>query len=210
MAPQAAPYTLRFSDLRFELKPDRRLEWPSLQRGTILRGAFGSILKEIACDPLCADHTACEFASECAYEKLFAPMNRPKAMRLSLNKDLPRPFVLIPDDNDPPTIAAGGRFAFVARLFGEAVSMHPYVTMVFSQLMRRGFGRDRVGCALIGPAAPRSATLNLAVPPVDGTSATVEITFLTPTFLKQDGGEVRSGRAAFAPLIRRARDRLSS
>ena len=98
MAPQAAPYTLRFSDLRFELKPDRRLEWPSLQRGTILRGAFGSILKEIACDPLCTDHTACEFASECAYEKLFAPMNRPEAVRLSLNKDLPRPFVVIPDD----------------------------------------------------------------------------------------------------------------
>jgi hypothetical protein len=53
----------------------------------MLRGAFGVILKEMACDPLCTEPAACAFAAECVYEKLFAPVNRPDASRLSLNKD---------------------------------------------------------------------------------------------------------------------------
>jgi hypothetical protein len=42
-------------------------------------------------------------------------MNRPDAARLSLNKDLPRSFVLIPDDNCPELVAAGAQFSFVAQ-----------------------------------------------------------------------------------------------
>ena len=149
--------TLRCADLRFESKPDRLLECLRCGRGTILRGAFGSILKEIACDPLCSDHTTCEFGSECAYERPFAPMNRPDAARLSLNKDLPRSFVLIPDDNCPELVAAGAQFSFVARLFGEAVSMHPYVPR-----RRGGLKRDRSRSQFAkrsGPIASRTTVL---------------------------------------------------
>jgi hypothetical protein len=78
---------LRYCDVRFVLIPEHRLDWPPQRRGTMLRGAFGVILKEMACDPLCTEPAACAFAAECVYEKLFAPVNRPDASRLSLNKD---------------------------------------------------------------------------------------------------------------------------
>jgi CRISPR-associated endoribonuclease Cas6 len=201
---------LRYCDLRFDLTPERRLDWPSERRGTMLRGAFGLILKDIACDPLCSDPARCEFAAECVYEQLFAPVNRPGAQRLSLNQDLPRPFVLIPEDNDPETIEAGGHFSFVARMFGETVALHPYMTSVFSRLMQEGFGHDRVRCNVRQPASPLFMTRSLSIPADTSAAEAMEIRFLTPAFLKHEGREVRAGREAFAPLVKRTRDRLSS
>ena len=74
-----------------------------------------------------------------------------------LNKDLPRSFVLIPDDNCPELVAAGAQFSFVARLFGEAVSMHPYVPR-----RRGGLKRDRSRSQFAkrsGPIASRTTVL---------------------------------------------------
>jgi hypothetical protein len=140
---------------------------------------------------------------------LFAPVNRPDASRLSLNKDLPRPFVLIPDDA-PAVVEAGQEFSFAARLFGDAVVLHPYIAAVFSRLVEEGFGRDRVRCGIRQPDAPRQCVLDLAIPPNAAANIEMEIAFITPTYLKHEGREVRSGRDAFAPLVKRARDRLSS
>src|SRR5438552_17737376 len=101
-----------YADLVFDLVPERSLYWPEVQRGSILRGAFGSLLKEIACDPLCASPSQCAFAAGCAYEKLFAPLTPVSAERLSLNQDLPRPFVIAPDDFLGETVRPGQKFSF--------------------------------------------------------------------------------------------------
>lgn len=216
---------LTYLDLQFTLRPEKTLYWPRSMRGTVLRGAFGTILKEVACDPLCSG-VQCRFSDECAYHNLFAPTTPPDAARLSLNQDLPRPFVMEADPGGPEMVAPGGDLHFTMRLFGKAVTMYPYIIVVFSELSSRGFGRDRTPCSLVRVMAGEDVVyesrtlfelkqsavgrLDLSLACSSDEKHELEILFQTPTYLKDGGREVTRAREAFGALVRRGRDRLSS
>src|SRR5579883_696532 len=205
--------SLSYSDFEFKLSPKQPLAWPRSQRESILRGAFGSILREIACDPLCTLPSKCRFASQCAYQQVFAPRTPPNSTRLSLNSDLPRPFVLFADNQAEDLVNPGESASFTIRLFGRMVRYHVYLHVVFSQLLHRGFGPDRVPCAVTVEGKPSASAVSLVLGEngsVDPELSQVTVEFLTPTYLKDGGREVCIGSKAFAPLIRRARDRVSS
>ena len=217
---------LVYLDLQFTLVPVRDLEWPMEQRGTILRGALGQILRSIACDQVCDGAGACRFATDCAYRRLFAPIAAPESTRLRKNADRPRPFLLQPALDRRRVIAAGDSLKFAARLFGHATALHPYLVVVFSELFRRGLGRGRVPCqlrrvsagtrtvfadgALQSLAGADERTLSLTLDTHKQQPSRLSLRFLTPTALKHCGRETRDAQAAFPALVRRARDRVSS
>ena len=218
---------LPFLDLELTLIPSQDLEWPIERRGIILRGALGHILRSVACDQICDGSGKCEFAGECAYGRLFTPRAETGAARLSKNADRPRPFVLQPELDRRPIAASGDDLVFLARLFGRAAALYPYLIVVFSELFRRGLGRDRVPCRLRQVrAGGRTIFADGVLEPIEETReqrelplgletgeqrpSRLEVKFLTPTYLKDRGREAREAQAAFPALVRRARDRISS
>lgn len=184
---------------------------------------MGTILRDVACRPFCPGPDRCRFAETCAYQILFAPQTPAGAGRLSLNSDLPRPFVMIPEASDVEFVPAGQSLRFAIRLFGTAIPLWPYLGLTFSQLLPRGLGRRRVPCRLARMESGGTA-LDLQASPGDRLptrslgldlpgcpeASDLEVQFLTPVYLKDRGREVRCGQDAFGALVRRARDRLSA
>lgn len=218
-------FTLAYTDLGIEVAPQAELDWPRLWRGAIIRGAMGSILREVACEPLCPGPERCRFASQCAFQNLFAPRTPRSAQRLSLNADRPRPYVVIPEEGGGDRVAAGSSLRFSIRLFGVSMELWPYVALVFSELVERGLGPKRVPCTLRsmsmgersfdmrdqpGSDAIETRTLRLDLPSESDPASDLEVRFLTPVLLKEHGREKRRAAQAFAALVKRARDRLSS
>ena len=213
-------------DLQFTLVPVRDLAWPTERRGIILRGALGQILRSIACDQICDGSVSCRFGSDCAYRQLFAPLAGTDSARLSKNLDRPRPFLLQPSLDRLRVISAGDSLTFSARLFGRATPLHPYLIVVFSELLRRGLGRSRVPChlrqvragkrtvfadgTLLSLADDRQRILPLTLDSDGQRPTRLNLVFLTPTALKDHGHEAYTAGEAFPALVRRARDRVSS
>src|SRR5271165_1924809 len=83
----------------------------------MLRGAFGSAFRNVACRPGCADSKTCEARDSCAYARTFEPIL--SGARPSGLSDPPRPFVFRAAHLDGSTIA---RYRFSFRrpfVFGE-------------------------------------------------------------------------------------------
>jgi len=204
-------FELSCEEIHFTLMPHQRLFWSRDMRASILRGAFGSILRDIACDPICPGSRDCRFGAECAYQRIFAPRTPENATRLSRNQDLPRPFVLVADDGPNEYVEPGQTAGFLVRLFGNVIELRPYVEVVFSELIHRGFGPKRVPCEVkVVPSAARARSLSLNFSDFGLPTKDLEVSFLTPVALKDRGSEVRVGSQAFGPLVKRTRDRLSA
>lgn len=214
----------RFHPLRFVFRAREPIYFPEGNSANILRGAFGSIFRRIACAPDCQSAAACALRATCPYAKVFEPSatDSPSGLR-----DLPRPFVFRAWHLDGRTIPATGQFHFDLNLFelqGRAIT---YLVLAFAQLGREGLGPDRKrvdltevwqldlhgqpavrlfnGAALSG-VTPAPAAILLT--PESGQITQVRLKFITPTELKAGDGLV--ARPEFSVLAARIRDRLST
>ncbi len=70
---------LYFSIFRFGLKPLEPLRLPAHNKGNVLRGAFGTMLRRLCCHPQCPGATRCELRLSCPYAVLFEPAAPPDA-----------------------------------------------------------------------------------------------------------------------------------
>ena len=135
---------------RFHLKALAPVCFPPGKAGNILRGAFGTIFRQMACIPGCNGVHSCEIAGQCAYAQLFEPrqewsnrQNGPSGLA-----DWPRPFVFRALHLDGTRIHPDESFYFDVVLFDEPGKVLPYFVLVFRQLAEAGLGPSRGQAAL--------------------------------------------------------------
>lgn len=139
---------LRIGVLRFRLTPVSVLIVPAVNKGNMLRGAFGNAFRRLCCIPQCRDAHSCPLAESCPYKQIFEPSPPPGAERLSRNQDIPRPFIFRPPPTTQTHFERGESFEFELVLIGRAFDYIPYFVLAFRELAEGGLGLNRGRCTL--------------------------------------------------------------
>lgn len=220
-----------FAHYRFHFIPQAALELPSLNKGSTIRGGFGTVFRRLVCIDLRLECGACELRYVCAYTKVFKPFVPPEAERLSKNQDIPRPFVVKPPLEFKPRYLPSEPLTFDLVVVGEALDYLPYFLVSFRELAESGFGLNRARCLLASVEALNAEGAASTIyfghegivrpPAMNLTWRTVRqraeafhgvpdltVRFLTPTTLKADGTVVAVPR--FDALMKRLRDRVNA
>lgn len=209
-----------FSLFRFTLRPLEPLHLPRWNKGNVLRGAFGTMLRRMCCHADCPGATRCELQYSCPYAVLFEPRPPADARVLRNYESIPRPFVFRPPLEE--TTLYEQPFEFMLVLAGRSVEYLPHIVASFSQLASEGFGlnRARVNLEKVEQVSPDkliydavSGVMRQPLPSVPTSSlqpaaSSLTLRFLTPTHLVFQEQTVREPE--FHHLIRRLRDRLNA
>ena len=199
-------------------------------KGNVLRGAFGSILKELCCGRACTRCSESPLRNQCAYAAVFEPSPPEDSERLRANQDIPRPFVFRPHADDRDRYEAGAAFHFDLVLFGRALEYAAYFVVAFRELAARGMGVGRGRSTLRSISALNregvrvgvySGETNMVRPISNPLRAAdllaggervhngrVRLRFLTPTLIRGDGHTLATPE--FHVLIKRLRDRINA
>ncbi len=208
--------------------------FPPGKSANVLRGAFGTIFRRIACVPQCTGARDCECRASCPYARMFEPStlgSGPSGLA-----DWPRPFVFRATHLDGRHVDAGDSFRFDLHLFDLNSPAVAYLVFAFAQLAREGLGptRGRVELTSVSqlderresakalydggslmlqqPASPLEIELDPAVAPAGEAKCAavtrVGVRFQTPTELKS-GHEI-AAQPEFPIIAARIRDRVSA
>ncbi len=213
---------------RIQFKARDSIYFPPGKSGNIVRGAFGSIVRQIACIPQCHDSQACEQRPSCPYARIFEPAQPPATDGPSGLHDWPRPFVFRAAHLDGRTIEQGEKFHFDVHLFDLKDPAIVYFVLAFSELTKQGIGprrgrADLVRVDQLGHDGAKSAQLydgsaflttelkspiRLELDKANQPVSKALVRFTTPTELKH--GQLLATRPEFEALFGRIRDRLST
>jgi len=218
--------------LQFELQPLRfqfvacePIHFADGKSANILRGAFGTIFRRLACVPQCPGARACEWRADCPYARMFEPAATERGP--SGLADWPRPFVFRAMHLDGHTFAPAQRFHFDINLFDTKTPAAAYLVLTFAQLAREGLGpaRRRVELERVERLNQRGEASGVvfesgSIREQDGAGlaldlaasgervSRVRVRFVTPTELKS--GQQVAARPQFGVLAARVRDRIST
>lgn len=216
--------TLSLYAYRFEFRALDTVRFAPGSAANAFRGAFGSILRSIACRPECSGAKSCAWREQCAYARLFEPawLSGPSGFA-----DAPRPFVIRASMLDGRSYSAGACFSIDVHVFDLGEPVLENLVLAFLRLATEGIGAGRGRVALHtahtltasrgpgvcvyesrrGLAPEHGAPIELPLAadgeaPVDGAL----LRFVTPTELKS-GGRVLEF-APFGAVFARACDRV--
>jgi len=197
--------TFEFYRFRFHFRALGRVNFPHGKSTNVVRGAFGTVLRQSA--------TAEDYA------RLFEPGTALGKSPSGL-ADWPRPLVFRASHLDGVTLPVGAAFFVDVHVFDLRAPVLAPLRAAFAELGRCGIGPGRgraelerveqVDLAEVAaevadaPGAPSIVTFQPAPLAVDR----VAIRFLTPTELKTRGGT--ADRPEFAVLFGRLRDRVGT
>ena len=215
----------RLYPLRFSFIARESLYFAPGKSSNILRGAFGTIFRRIACVTECAEPRECQWRATCPYARIFEPSRLTSGP--SGLADWPRPFVFRASHLDGRTLKAGETFHFDLSLFDVRRPVIAYLVLAFAELAREGLGpgRARVDLASVSQLnekgecetaifdgdslleqSARPLELSFHAPAEPVTHLCVH--FLSPTELKSNSRLVE--RPEFSILAARIRDRIST
>ena len=198
--------------------------FPRHQSGNILRGAFGTIFRRIACEPQCPGALHCEIAQDCPYAQVFEPRWESGPSGLT---DPPRAFVFRPTGLEGRNLQPGEAFSFDLHLFSPRPDLLAYFVLTFRQLGVEGIGPGRARVELVrvnalnqagepeaavfengslAGSAGEGIALTLAAP--EPATGILRIQFLTPTEFKEAASV--AVRPEFGPLFRRLANRIGN
>ncbi len=215
---------LRVYPLRFRFLARDAVHFPEGQASNILRGAFGTIFRRLACDPACPGAAQCDQRASCAYARVFEPGASQDAP--AGYGDWPRPFVFRSTHLEGQTIRPSAEFYFDLNLFDTHVPAALFFALAFAEVSRDGLGPSRgradlvdvsqmdesgaaVACLFDGVApGPTVAPLRLPLDPPQERVERAIVRFITPTESKAGGA--LAGRPDFGVLLPRLRDRISA
>jgi len=216
----------RLYPLRFSFLARESVHFPPGKSANLLRGAFGSIFRRIACVPDCPGARECEIRAACPYARMFEPSalaGGPSGLA-----DWPRPFVFRATQLDGHTVTPGETFTFDLNLFDMRSPAIAYLVLAFAQLAHEGLGPSRGRADLLDVAqldesgecvariydgksfllSEGPAPMMLSLAPGAERVGRVRVRFATPTELKS--GQQLAERPEFGVLAGRIRDRLST
>jgi hypothetical protein len=178
--------------------------FPAGKAANVFRGAFGMILRGIACDSGCVSAAQCPAAQDCAYARMFEP--RAHGSGPSGFEDQPRPFILWAASLNGRQFETGERFTLQVNVFDLNAPAFEYLRLAFGRFGSEGLGPRRARVELI--EAQKLAPVHVSLAPDAIDVPTVRVQFLTPTELKSGGATLREPR--FDVLLARVRDRVST
>lgn len=226
MSVEVAAVEFELLAFRFHFTARESVYFPPGKSGNVVRGAFGTIFRKLACIPGCHDARQCELRATCPYARIFEPAALgagPSGLA-----DWPRPFVFRAAHLDGQTIEPGQPFHFDVHLFDLKDPAIVYFVLAFAQLAREGLGprRGRAELAWVdqlnAQGSPQGrvhdgqtflmtelgAPIVLDLGPQVEAVSKVVVRFVTPTELKH--GQLLATRPEFPILLGRIRDRLST
>ena len=139
---------LKLAKYRFVLQIHDPLHLPSY-KGGILRGAFGTAFKRIACRagsacvPTKGSEHLCQRPDSCAYGYVFETPVPPDAEVLRTHQSISPPFVIEPPVDDRQHYQPGDTLTFNVVLIGAGIQYLPYFVLAFKTLGAEGFGPKR-------------------------------------------------------------------
>jgi hypothetical protein len=146
--PPESPHAL-FLFERFRLSIEvRSLMVLPRYKGAVFRGAFGNAFRRVVCAVPRADCATCILRSKCLYVSIFKPSppaNYPDAAKFS---QAPAPYVLNPPLTSRQAFHPGDNLDFELVLIGPAIEALPYFIYTFTEMGKRGLGRERGRYAL--------------------------------------------------------------
>lgn len=108
-------------------------------KGSTIRGAFGTLLKRLACTIPGEECRLCPFGFQCAYAFLFETLPAPAMKDAAKFSAYPRPYVIRPPLSLQTNYRPGDRLVFEMILIGGAQELLPHVVASFEALGESGF-----------------------------------------------------------------------
>jgi hypothetical protein len=177
----------------------------------MIRGGFGYAFRRSSCSPACHDlKQACALDTICPYRWVFETPRPPAVGPLHDLKDVPRPFVIEPPDDQRTLLPAGTGLEFGLVLIGRGVRYLPFFLTSFEHLAAMGLGRRQAKARLerveaLAPFAPvgqliyqdgRAMDTSSQLPLIDAPAITthaaqlppdLQLHFVTPLRVKHQG-----------------------
>lgn len=216
------PTTLPITRYRVDCVAQTPIRLPDYA-GSLLRGAFGRALRQVACITRETDCAPCALKRACPYTAVFAPGRAEQPHPLLQNSDVPAPYVIEPPPWGARIVAPGAGFAFHMVLIGRARQHLPIVILAWRRALARGLGpgdgtgdiatvATETGQIVYAPLQGSVVAHESAVPPAPTfitPPATVTLRFSSPLRLQQNGNALPPHRLAPRPLILAAARRAS-
>jgi len=108
--------------------------------GSLLRGAFGRALRQVACITREKDCAPCALKTGCPYTAVFAPGKPERPHPRLQNSEIPAPYIVEPPAWGARIVAPGGSFKFHMVLIGRALEHLPIVILAWRRALARGLG----------------------------------------------------------------------
>lgn len=222
----AAAASLELLAFRFRFVTRDSVYFPPGKSGNVVRGAFGTIFRQLVCLENCHDERACQQRANCPYARIFEPVAQTEGP--SGLHDWPRPFVFRAAHLDGALMEAGQPFQFDVHLFDLKDPAIVYFVLAFAEVAKQGIGPRRGRASLLrvdqldADGKPAFCVYNgttflgtelkppikLELAPGAEPASKIRVRFLTPTELKH--GQSLATRPEFPVLFARIRDRLST
>lgn len=139
---------LSIAKYRLTLEAEDQLGLPRY-KGSTLRGGFGAVFRRMTCAQReIKDCQECLLQATCPYAYIFETPLPEDTEVLSLQKNVPRPFVIEPPLDRKRLYEPGESLEFALILIGKAINYLPYFIVVFRELGRVGVGFRRGKCNL--------------------------------------------------------------
>jgi hypothetical protein len=218
----ATAFPLHLTRYRFDCIAQTPIRLPDYA-GSLLRGAFGRALRQVACITREKDCAPCTLKRACPYTAVFAPGRPEQPHPLLQNSDIPAPYVIEPPLWGARIVAPGESFCFHMVLIGRAREHLPILILAWRRALARGLGPgDGTGDI----AAVATETGQIVHTPMQGSiaahesaapsaptfiepPATVTLRFSAPLRLQQNGKALPPHRLTPRPLILAAARRAS-
>ena len=219
-------YAFPLSRYRFEFRVTKSIRLPDYA-GSMLRGAFGHALRQLACMTRQKECEGCAVKATCPYPAVFSPESTSQHALQKFSR-IPAPYVIEPPSWGARMLAEGSVLEFNMTLIGGAIKELPLIILAWRRALARGIGAAEgtaelarvLHCAMEKGGSDReihrpehgtvdvhSQTVNSVCadhPPV----SRVVLHFLTPLRLQQNGHalspERLEARTLLMALVRRA------
>ena len=211
---------------RFEFQVTRPIRLPDYA-GSMLRGAFGHALRQLACMTKQKECQGCPLTGTCPYPAIFAPLP-PATHELQKFSQIPVPYIIEPPNLGAAVLETGATFAFQMVLIGRALRDLPLIILAWRRALSRGVGAGDGTAELVrvlhcpsadtstvteiyrpenGHITPHPQVIDLTVQKYENMRG-VTLHFHTPLRLQKNGHalptEKLDARTLLTALVRRA------
>ena len=191
--------TFDLDSYRFLLRARGAIHFPEAGPANLLRGAFGSALRKMACAPDCPGLSGrpaqeCALRAECVYARIFEPAAPHAPSGLA---HPPRAFVFRVAGLAGRSVTPGQQFCFEVNFFDTRRPALDHFARAFSHLARADI------------LSVSSAPVSIPLDPPEHRVNCLRLEFQTPTELKS-ANQANPAEPEFAAVFARARDRVST
>ncbi|MEN8907559.1 MAG: CRISPR system precrRNA processing endoribonuclease RAMP protein Cas6 [Clostridiales bacterium] len=133
---------IKYLRIKFNLVCTKDIKFNKFE-GSMFRGGFGYIFKDIVCSNKSDDCVICSDVTNCPYAKLFRGIIKEDEKFKSATINMPVPFVISMPFQGKDEIKINETFSLEVNLIGKAIDYLQYFIYCFDNLGKRGVGKSK-------------------------------------------------------------------